>query len=325
LVLPATGPKWLVSSGFDRALIRMGWLAERRQRALLLGASAGAWRALALACPDPDAAHRALVDAYCEQRFTQADDARSISAAYRKLLTRVLPQDALPQLLAHPGLDLAITSVRSRAAAHAKLSQGLSFAAAAALNPLHPRAIELLFERTLFHTRFGADAHPLLQTLRGRRQPLTAENLHGVALASGSVPFYMQPVTGLTPSAEHAYLDGGVTDYHLRQELSVPEGVVVLFLHQARILPNWFDKFVPWRGLPESATQDLLLIYPDDEFIRALPGSAIPTRDDFKTSQHDPGARIERWRKVAAVSSALGDAFEQDVRSGQLSAQLTAL
>ena len=46
LVLPAIGPKWLVLSGFDRALIGAGYFdaALGRRRLTLFGASAGAWR-----------------------------------------------------------------------------------------------------------------------------------------------------------------------------------------------------------------------------------------------------------------------------------------
>ncbi|HEX7481147.1 MAG TPA: patatin-like phospholipase family protein [Polyangiales bacterium] len=326
LVLPATGPKWLVAAGFDRALIRGGWLARRKQRVLLLGASAGAWRALALATPNPEHALDTLVAGYCEQHFTHDDDPQAISCAYRALLASVFSDADCEHILAHPDIDVTITAVRLRAALRMRGGQTLGLAAAAALNPLHSRAVELGFERTLFHTRpAGPDAHPLLAQLRGHRHPLTTKNLRAAALASGSVPLYMQPVRGIGDAPEHGFLDGGLTDYHLRQTLRTPDGIVALFLHQARIVPNWFDKFAPWRSLPAAATQDLLLIHPDPSFVRSLPGGAIPTRDDFKTSMLEPGPRIERWKQVAAASDALGQAFEQDARSGQLAATVVPL
>jgi hypothetical protein len=41
---PAGGPKWFVSVGFDRALMRTRFLQNHSRRVLLAGASAGAWR-----------------------------------------------------------------------------------------------------------------------------------------------------------------------------------------------------------------------------------------------------------------------------------------
>jgi hypothetical protein len=63
LILPATGPRWLVCTGFDRALLSHGWLTQPEHHVLLLGASAGAWRALALASRDPARTYAALIDA----------------------------------------------------------------------------------------------------------------------------------------------------------------------------------------------------------------------------------------------------------------------
>src|SRR3954451_23337400 len=110
LIAPATGPKWLVAVGFDRALLREGVLG-RSESVLLAGASAGAWRALAFASPDALTAHERLFEQYVEMVFTTQDSPERISAAYRELLQRVVPSAHIAHALAHPNFRLALHAV----------------------------------------------------------------------------------------------------------------------------------------------------------------------------------------------------------------------
>ncbi|HKU38142.1 MAG TPA: hypothetical protein VJR89_08345 [Polyangiales bacterium] len=314
LVLPATGPRWILASGFDRALIEAGFFAQHarpeHERLLLLGASAGAWRALALAARDPLRAHQALLEGYCEQRFRRGDTPGHISAAYRRLLDQVVDAHAL----GHPALDLALTVVRARAwrAGAGRLRMLASMGAAAALNLVRGDATQWFFERVVFHT---AREHPILSALRGRRVALSAENLLGAALASGTVPVYMDPVCDLPGAGAGGYLDGGLADYHVNQPLRCEDGVIVMFSHQARVVPGWFDKGLGWRESPERCA-DLLVVYPSRRFIESLPGGRVPTRDDFWEFEQKPEERIRRWREVAERSRELGAEFLDDLRSG---------
>jgi hypothetical protein len=322
LVLPAIGPKWLVLSGFDRALIRAGWLEPHPTRRLLLfGASAGAWRGLALAAGEPRQAHDRLLHAYCEQRFTHADDPAAISGAYRSLLETAFSRADLAAAVAHARVDLAIATVRARgplAASEQRRAQAALLGLAALMNALGPRTQQLFYERVVFATP-GAAEHPMLSESNGARARLNAENLLAVALASGTVPMYMQSVRDIAGAPTGAYLDGGFSDYHLNRA-AAGTGITVLFLHQRRIIPSWLDKFLPWRKLDRRALDRLLLVYPAPEFVRALPGGEIPTRDDFQRFVHEPEQRIERWRKAAVQSGALGETFIRDAQDGTLAA-----
>jgi hypothetical protein len=316
LVLPATGPRWILASGFDRALIEAGFGSESRasgERPLLVGASAGAWRALALTARDPLRAHERLLESYCEQRFRRSDSPDHISAAYRTLLDGVVD---VSHALEHPALDLALTVVRARAwgRALARPRMLASMLGAAALNLLHRDSTQWFFERVVFHTPRASE---MLDGFRGRRVALSAENLHAVALATGTVPVYMAPVLDLPGAGAGGYLDGGLADYHVNQPLRCRDGVIAMFSHQARVVPGWFDKNLGWR---ESAAtcSDLLVVYPAPEFIASLPGGRVPTRDDFFEFEHEPQRRIERWREVATRSHELGAAFLDDLRSGRI-------
>lgn len=325
LVLPAIGPKWLVLSGFDRALIGAGWLepAAEAQRLMLFGASAGAWRALALAARDPLRAHAALLDSYCAQRFTRTD-APAISDAYRCLLRAAFEDADLAWAADHPRLDLAIATARARGALaqfEDRRAQAATLGAAALLNAFGARTQALFYERVVFVAGRGAKQHPLASAAHGRLAALTERNMLDVALASGTVPMYMQLVRDIEGAPAGAYLDGGFSDYHLNRPAN-GERITLLFLHQRRIIPSWLDKFLPWRKLDRRALSRLLLVYPSDGFVRSLPGSEIPTRDDFQRFLHEPERRIARWRDAAAQSTELGSEFLRDAESGRLAARV---
>lgn len=326
MVLPATGPKWLVGAGFDRALIDGGWFTKRSTPLALLGASAGSWRALAFASRDPSRAHAALIDAYCAQRFTRQDSPEAISRAYRALLDRVFSEDDIAHAIGHSQIDLAITAVRARGP-FIRSSAGLRaiLGATAVLNAGSTRALSLFFDRVVFHARAGReDAHPIFERIHGVRHALTSTNARLAALASGSVPFYMQPVA--IPDAPNGlYLDGGLSDYHLSQRLEAANGVVLLFLHQRRIVSAWLDKILPWRSAEASLLTDVLLVYPDPSFVRELPGGTIPTREDFHRMMASPEDRIARWHAAVDRSRALGEAFLEDVAKGAIGAKIEAL
>ena len=48
-----------------------------------------------------------------------------------------------------------------------------------------------------------------------RRVALAADNLGPAILASGSIPFVLQPVHHIAGAPRGAYWDGGITDYPL--------------------------------------------------------------------------------------------------------------
>lgn len=341
VVLPAIGPKWLALYGIDRALIDHGWYeaSGRARRLLLFGASAGAWRGLAITACDPSRALDALRDAYCDQHFTRQDSPSDISGAYRRMLESVCSAEDFAHTADHPSIDLAIATVRARgllAVAHRpalpvwqrmqRRGQAAALGAAALLNALSPRMQRLFFERVVFRTSAGRDAeHALIRAAPGRLSALTPNNMLEAALASGTVPLYMQSVRDIPQAPRGWYLDGGFSDYHLNRPAHAEAGITVLFLHQRRIVPTWVDKFLPWRAPARGDTRDLLLVHPSEAFVRELPGGGVPTRHDFERMLHTPELRVQRWREVSDRSRALGEALVRDAQTGALISQLQPL
>lgn len=330
LLLPAIGPKWLVLYGIDSALVRAGFLeaAARSRRLMLFGASAGAWRGLALAARDPARALDALRDLYCDQHFTSADTPEAISGAYRKLLNGVLSAEDLAHVVDHPQLDLAIATVRARGllgTARARNVQAASLVAAALLNAVGPHTQRMFFERVVFSTGLKTGIkHPLIGAAPGEQFALTVENMLDAALASGTVPLYMQAVRDILHAPQGSYMDGGFSDYHLNRQIP-DDGIALLFLHQERIVPTWTDKFLPWRKPERAWLENVLLVHPSPAFVRALPGSKVPTRHDFKTHLHNPELRKQRWHEVTERSRALGELLLRDAQSGALVSQARPL
>ena len=271
---------------------------------------------VAFACRDPRRAHQRLLDGYIGQVFQPSDTPADVSRAYRDLLAGVVAGDA-DHVLEHPVCDLAIHTARCRAGG-TRAALSASLLAVGALHRLTSRATGALFERVLFHSRPSR-----LPSFGGRLVALDRQNLLAAARASGTVPLYLEAVRDIPGAPAGAYVDGGLTDYHLRAVYGDGDGLVLLPHYQRQILPRWFDRFrgplrrdSARRPSPE-ATANLLLIYPSAAFVAGLPDGYIPDRDDFKRFARAPEERIRRWREVVAASEALGEELLADLESGR--------
>jgi len=319
---PASGPKWLVLSGIDRAIIASGLLhcdprTGNGVRPLLVGASAGGWRALALACPDAAAAHAEFEDGYVQQVFGRDVTPAEISVAYQAMLNRLMTPERSTHVLRAATVDVALHVARARgpAGSRRRRVQGAAMVCAAGLDSLSPRTMRLFFRRMLLPTcperwRVGFD---------GDVVRLTVDNLLPAALATGTIPLYMHAVRDLPGAPDGRFIDGGLTDYHLNQRYTDDAGGIVLFPHfQERIVPNWFDRYLPRRRPFPSAVEHVLQIYPSPDFVSSLPEGRIPNRDDFIRLIDEPELRIRRWRETSAASDRLGEQLLDDLERGRL-------
>ncbi len=317
---PAGGPKWFVCVGFDRMLIKTRFLHKASRRVLLAGASAGAWRCLAMSCQDPLDAYEKLRIAYSRNIFTAQDTPRSIGEALKNNVGAFLGEEDVSHILAHPHYDLAIHVVRARgpAASENMKIQAAGLIAAFLMNAVSPRAMNSLFERVIFTTRapgaFSSGDHSGPTMV-----PLSRENLPLAALATGSLPYIVAGVMNIPGAPAGTYRDGGVRDYQLNEDYSEGGDKITLFFHyQERIIAGWFDKRLFWRSRPENHLRNLLQIFPSRDFMELLPDQRLPDRNDFIKYVDDPGERIRRWDEVSRISDLLGEQFLEDVESGRI-------
>ncbi len=315
-VAPATGPKWLAAYGFDRALID-GNLFDGSVPTLLAGASAGAWRSLSFASPEPAAMHRALMEAYCVQEFSRADTPATVRSAFEEMLAKLFAGSE-QRILAHPSLRLAIHTARARGSGGRASTRWhlASLSLAALLNPWSPRAQQAALERVTFHSR---EVGAALVEHRGRRVELLPTNLLPAALASATVPLAMEPIGDIPGAPDGIFLDGGMTDYHVAERyVHARPGVTLLFTHQRRLFGRWLDQYLPWRNPRGGVLEDLVHVYPAPDFVASLPGGSVPTRHDYRELVDLPGERVRRWKTAVLESERLGECFLRDLESGRL-------
>jgi hypothetical protein len=316
---PAGGPKWFVSVGFDKALMKSRLLERGGNRVLLAGASAGAWRCLAMACRDPLSAYENLRIAYSRNIFTAQDTPLSVRAALQKNVNDFLEDANVPYILEHPVYDMAIHTVRSKgpAASDNRAMQGSALLAAALMNAVSPVFMRVFFERVVFFC--AQEAPSFLESFKGSAVRLNRENFRMAALATGSLPYVVRGVPDIPGARSGVYRDGGLMDYQLNQDYDPPEGTMALFFHyQERIVPGWFDKILKWRRPPEGSLGQVLQVYPGADFVKMLPDSRLPDRNDFTIFVNNPMERIRRWDEVSRLSEILGDEFLEAVESNRI-------
>lgn len=315
----ASGPRWLALHGLDRALLASGLLAGGGQRRLLLGASAGGWRALALASPDPQAALDRLLDGYVAQTFARDARPAAVSVAYRQMLAEVFPAAEHDFVVANPGADLVLVVTRTAglAAIDGRWRQLLGLALVAGSRRLRRR----LLQRGAVATAPDRLAIPAGAAVAR----LSTENLPAAALATGSVPLYMTAVRDLPGLPPGAWRDGGLTDYHLAHRWQRGPGLTLLPHFAVDVLPTWFDQRGRRRPpLPEVA-DDLLVVARDATWIASLPDRRLPHRDDFLTFAERPAERRRRWLEVARRAHELGDQLGEDLATGAIARKVQLL
>jgi hypothetical protein len=326
----AGGPKGLALNGLDRFIFGH-WLPRSAQRVHLLGASIGAWR-LATAClPDPDAALARMARDYIDQRYEhepgKPPKPSHVSALFAaKLSERFAGNEA--QVLAHPRLRLHVFTSRGvRALARdGRLRTPLGYLAAFAANALSRRALGGLLERVVFSD--PRDPLPVpVHDYRTRQVALDARNLRESLLASCSIPFWLEAVTGIAGAPPGPYWDGGLTDYHLHLDYAGARAAddggpgLVLYPHfQPTLVPGWLDKPLRRRHRASARLDNVVVLAPAAEWIAGLPGAKIPDRGDFKAYGDDHAARMAAWRIATAEGARLADEFDALSRRGSIDA-----
>jgi hypothetical protein len=318
------GAKWLVLSHMDRVILKT--IVPRLAGPVhLIGTSIGAWRFACYAQTDPLAAIERFEDSYIHQFYSDAPDIHEITAKSHEILGRILGEEGVGQILAHPVFRTHIMTVRARHIAASEQHYVLAAALliAASLNAISRQTLGWFFERALF---FDARDLPPFFDVAGfplQRIMLRRSNLESAIVATGSIPLVLNGVRDIEGALPGVYRDGGVVDYHLDLPHSDPERFALFPHFYDRIVPGWFDKKLSWR-VPDPAHIDrTILVSPSAEFVASLPNGKIPDRTDFKS--FSPDDRIRLWRRVVAECERLGDELHEVLEKGQLESRLTPL
>ena len=318
------GAKWLVLSQLDRYLASQ-LLPRLAAPVHLLGSSIGAWRFACYAQQDPLAAIDRFEQAYVSQSYSSKPDMQEISAKSREILSLVLPEGSVQQILAHPTLRTHVMTVRARhiAASDNTALLGAALFAAASLNLFSRRTLGWFFERALFFDArdlppcFDATGFPI-QKIRIRES-----NFVDAIVATGSIPLVLSGVRDIDGALPGVYRDGGVIDYHLDLPQTDADRLTLFPHFFERLAPGWFDKRLAWRRLAGVNIDRTILICPSAQFAASLPGAKIPDRSDFR--RYGALDRIRIWQDVISACSALVDELHEVLETDQLAARLQPL
>lgn len=318
------GAKWLVLSQIDRVIV--DYLLPRLAGPVhLIGSSIGAWRFACYGQKSPIDAVQRFESAYLTQSYTANPDAGEISAKSRDILTEVLGENGVNDIVTHPTLRTNILTVRSRIATATDIRPllGAGLLAAMAANVVSRRALGAFFSRALFYDSrdlppiYNAQGFPL------DRITLTRANLFEAIIASGSIPLVLNGVRDIVGAPSGIYRDGGVIDYHLDLPTSEPDRLTLFPHFFDWMKPGWFDRQLAWRKLDPRNTDRTIVICPSPEFVASLPNKKVPDRTDFVTMT--PDRREQVWRDVVSRCRVLADEFHEVLEKGELAARLTAL
>ncbi len=317
----AGGPKGLILGPLDRFLFGE-WLPQSAQPIDLVGGSIGAWRMAAAVRPDPVAALRELADRYIHQHYPpepgrRMPTPRSVSRSFQQTLAELFPG---PQTdaLTHPRYRLHFVTSRGRhvLGQEGRVRSPLGFMGAYATNAAHRRALGGWMERVLFSVQ-GAPPPIELSDYPTRTVALTEANFLPALLASCSIPFVLEAVTGIPGAPSGAYWDGGVTDYHLHWNYAslrrAPERPpLVLYPHfQQAVVPGWMDKVWRLRHQATPFLENVVVLAPRPEWVATLPNGKLPDRKDFKRYGEDVAGRVQAWGQAIAASEQLAEEFEE--------------
>jgi hypothetical protein len=306
----AGGPKGLILNGLDK--FRFGqWLTPGPCPRQFIGASIGAWRMAAACTADPLAAINRLAQQYTEaQCYRKGATADEISAVCDGMIQTILADQA-PAIVSNSHRHLLAWVNRGRAPLHARggRAKKRGFAAAVLANTASRGKLGRYLERVVYaHPNAALDwlTSPF-DTLPSEYRALDEHNLKPALLASGSIPFILNPVHEIPGSPPGPYWDGGLTDYHLALPYDRLNGLVLYPHFSPSITPGWLDKWVKSRRAPTQWLTNMILICPSPEFVASLPAGKIPDRSDFAGYQFDHEVRMRHWRAAMAESQRLAD------------------
>lgn len=321
--------KWLTIYGLDRAIFG-DWLAAVNHPVHLFGTSVGAFKLAAAAMADPAAALERLARAYIEQSYEHDFSPQAVDRETGKILRTLLPQGAQQEILDNPRFRFHCAAVWSRGwlGRHNIHAQRLALGKAFLLSLRGRPALRAMLGRTIFGVGgTGSDGIEFSgrDGFETQTVALTADNLERALTASGSIPVLMRGVDDI--EGDRIYRDGGLLDYHpVPSNVMAPGAGIVLYPHfYPAITEAWFDKFFRWRRVAVERLDNVLLIAPSDDYIRSLPRSRIPDRQDFYRYKGREQERLEHWYEVMHRSLELGEAWLSLIRSGDLAGHIRSL
>ncbi|MBV1901010.1 MAG: hypothetical protein KUG56_04990 [Kordiimonadaceae bacterium] len=309
LVLGASGgPKWLTLCGLDKFIFGE-WLHNSTHKIDLVGSSIGAWRMTNAAHPDAGAMIDAFLELYFQMRKEHAKNAKTFTQASYNFLEELYGPNDILRILGNTKRNLNIVTVRAKNLTKGRTAfrEGAEILASVGANAIDRSYLAKFYERVVFHSGEGVPC-PLAWQGFGRQDVLLrSDTLADVLMASGSIPFVVDPIIDIGGAPAGIYRDGGMIDYHFDVPWRLDSGIVLYPHFYSYIVPGWFDKNKKKRLAKGETWDQMLMLAPSDAFVAGLPGGKIPDRQDFaRMSDED---RLKYWTIVTRESEKLAEEF----------------
>lgn len=308
------GPKWLVLSKLDQYL-NDEFLKEAQQPIELIGSSIGSWRMSCYAQEHPSQAIERLRDAYSTTDYPGKPSPKDVTESAQKILDHALGKQGDSHshhsyIVANKQRPLHVVTVRNRRLFnhHSHLVQGVSIGLAAVGNPMSSRVVERLFPRVVFSQ--STESSPYRHVNVKEQIQLNADNLAPALMASGAIPFVLEPIK-VPGSKARWHWDGGLVDYHFEGPFKTEQDLVLYPHFFPTLIPGWLDKALPWRRVKPDHYDNVVVMCPSHSFIQSLPDSHIPDRKDF--TAYDGPTRIKQWQQVIKQSEQLVDVLHENL------------
>lgn len=300
------GPKWLVLRGLDQFVFG-DWLPQTDNHIDMVGSSIGAWRMTIASHPDPALMFERFEEAYFGYRKEDGESPQAVTRASYALLGKVMGPEVCKQIVENPKRNLNIVAVRcvGPTASRSRVVEGAGLLAAASLNAVSRSTLSAFFNRAVFYSGDSVACSDIWRGFGRIDAKLVPGSLHDALMASGSIPFAVEPVVDIHGAPKGVYRDGGVIDYHFDVPWSYDDGIVLYPHFYAHLVPGWFDKMRKNRKVGARILEQQLILAPSEEFVASLPYGRIPDRKNF--SEMEDTERKPYWRKVVDESYRLAD------------------
>jgi hypothetical protein len=77
------------------------------------------------------------------------------------------------------------------------------------------------------------------------------------------------------------------------------------------VVPGWLDKWLKHRHGATPRLANVVLLVPDDDWARTLPGGKVPDRSDFKRYAGREAERVDVWTRAVREAQRFADEFAE--------------
>ncbi|WP_340677460.1 patatin-like phospholipase family protein [Paraglaciecola sp.] len=311
------GPKWFTLFGLDKYLFSE-FFKQRTQPLTLIGSSAGAFRAACFAQRDPVSAISRLAKYYSETVYSDNITPAEISRKARLLLAEVFGSDGASHVIQNPVFQahFIVAKTKGLVAFENKALQLTGLLKSYAMNRVSRSLLRSQYERVIYQSPYSNLKLKDDSGFITHHIELTAQNISDALLASGSIPIVMQGIKNISGSPKGMYRDGGIIDYHFDLKIESPAGLCLYPHFNANPKAGWFDKNLKRAVNPQNYSNTVMLA-PSDSFIKSLPYSKIPDREDFTTLT--AAERIKYWKTVLSETERLAEALADFINKQDMS------